>query len=470
VLNYGVILLDAGFPYGGTPDANVGAIGAATCFFAYAVSALLLVGKRRVSLDTYFVVTPVLDVLLSAVLIMTTEGYLSPFNLWLVFSVLAAGINRYRAMPLVSTILGIVAHTLIATIPQKLPLDPSVFAVRTGYLFGFAIILSFLSSSLSWQSKALVSIEEAGAAFASVMDLDQVGRVLIQSVKSIPGFVFASLSVPDAEPVTERDPDAQPPRHINEWVLMNAGLEVGKLRVEWSRALNRQEESLVRVLCDRAASAMARAKLAGQLVKAAAAEERSRVADELHDSYIQSLAAIDLRSEAIRKLLRDRIPEIEAELEEVKKIARRAAAEARQVLHIEGMSGDTGPGELERLISSRWHGTWDLEVPSSLDLSEEEWRAILMLVKEGLHNASKHGRANHVRFSLKPNNGQMVARLEQFGRGLETGARFGYGLTRLKSLFGELGGNLSLNNIHPSGTVLEASFMRRHAEDSNADN
>ena len=77
----------------------------------------------------YQQVIPLSDVLAASMLIFATEGYLSPFNLWLAITVVAAGFGSAGSVPILTAIVAIFAQVLIATVPQKLPLEHGAFFV-----------------------------------------------------------------------------------------------------------------------------------------------------------------------------------------------------------------------------------------------------------------------------------------------------------------------------------------------------
>src|SRR5207247_6474695 len=136
------------------------AFAASGLFIVYAAILYVLLRRRTRLSDRMAIASPLLDVVVATMLIIATDGYLSPFSLWLVFAVVSAGFSRYRQLPFITAGLALTAQVLIATIPQVRPLDVTVFAVRVGYLFGVAAVLSAISSYLTAQSLALSTIEK----------------------------------------------------------------------------------------------------------------------------------------------------------------------------------------------------------------------------------------------------------------------------------------------------------------------
>lgn len=459
VLNFGVIALDASTPLETTPLALTRSLLAATGLFVYALLALVLLVRRAISVDFYSLWSPLFDVLGASTLILATNGHMSPFNLWLVFAVVASGTGRFRWLPVATTALGMAAHLAIAAVPQAQPLVPSVFFVRTVYLFAFGAVLAILSAQLSGHASALSTLERASRRFGEAMDMTAASNMMFDAVRTMRGFIAAHLVLSDGREFRTGHSPAES-RWYRLDVLRAMRTDVGRLETHWRRSLSRTEVSLLRGLCERLAATIARIQLSEALVRSAAEDERIRVADELHDTYIQTLAAIDLHAEAIRLQLDSPSEATEAALHEIKRIARRASAEAREVL--ESGIEDEAPGldAIEAILKRRWQGTMSFKVDRLASLDEARWRSVAMMVREGLRNATKHGGATHVDFTVERTGDWIVASLRQNGKELCGEPRFGYGLNRLKSEAEALGGELSLKNAVEGGTVLSIRYPR----------
>src|SRR5215468_7351692 len=128
---------------------------AASGFLIWAISAWIALERKSAGAERWLHLGPIIDVICSYALIISTGGYLSPFNMWLVFAVVTSGFSRYRRLPLITAILALAAHCIISLVPQKLPLDLSVFLVRTVYLFGLAAVLSAVGFYLNREARAL---------------------------------------------------------------------------------------------------------------------------------------------------------------------------------------------------------------------------------------------------------------------------------------------------------------------------
>lgn len=459
VVNFFVILLDTSIPSRSTLAAYFEAFTAGLLFFTYAVLSHEGLRTRQLPLRIYQWGSPIFDVICASILIMTTSGYLSPFNLWFVFAVVASGFSSDRRLPYFATILGIVAHGLIALIPQRLPLELSTFAVRTGYMFGFAAVLGALHHSLTVAGNAWGSMDLLGKRLSRIFEVDEVAKALFEALEGLERYHFAEMKLRNGQTFQ----NGQLPNRVeNEevYLMLHIGMEIASFRIVWVKPVSDFESSIVTFYCDRVASALARIQISEGLMMAAAREERIRLADDLHDSYLQTLAAIDLHVEALRsRATKD--AKLDEGLSEIKRIARQAAKEAREAFIPLADIQAIGRDEVIRLIEIRWAGTSEVAIPKDLEMSEEYWRIVEMMVKEGLNNAAKHGGSSHVVFTLEPQQVKFVASLVQFGRPLPDEFKLGYGLTRLKEMVERVEGHMALENLHEGGTVLRVTLPKK---------
>jgi signal transduction histidine kinase len=456
--NFAVIWLDSSLPSAGTAEAYAWAYGVAAVFLLYAFFIGAALKRRRIRLSRYLLLSPVLDVACASTLIIATDGYLSPFNLWLVFAVVSSGFSRYRRLPLFTAALGLLAHSLIATIPQEQPPDYAVFGVRTGYLFAFAAVLSLISSHLVAQAKALAVIEDAGRRLGDAATSHAALRILLAKLTETLHIAGARLSLSDGTCIEEGVPEHGCPATAS-WSLQVAGQQLGTLAVWRKSPLAREDDAVARVLCDRASSALLRIRLSEQLVAAAKAEERLRIADTLHDSCLQTLAAVALRAEAASRLVGGGGGEVASELQAITQVVRRAGVQLRDAVAMpSATAGGPDAASLSKLVTERWPGAQAYVAPDVVP-SAGQWLAMEALIKEGLNNAEKHAAARRGSFRLyRSSAGHVVCVLENEGAPLPARPEFGYGLTRVRELVEAQGGVLSLVPREAGGALLIADF------------
>jgi signal transduction histidine kinase len=460
-MNFLVILLDSTMPDPSTPAAFANAMAVSTAFFAYAFVAVALVSLYRGPMRAYFVVTPLLDLAFTSALMLVTEGYLSPFDLWLVFCVVASGFSQFRWMPLVTALCGIAAQALIAMIPQRLPLEAGVFAVRTAYLFGFASILAAVSAFVVSQSRYWRLLEHAGARFAQSADYQGVVRTLFESVAEVARVVRAQFEMPGAPTVESRPHEEAEHHHPNgpvyDFQVPVVGETSAHIHFEFAGPINRVDHACIRALCDRAASSLARVEAANRIVDLAIKEERLSMADELHDGYIQTLSAVDMRLETVRRKVPTNLAQ---ELENIKSIVRDAAKSARSLITPIVEEEPPGPNRVVQAIKERWRGPLDLPDYGAVPFTQEQWKVVELAAKEAANNARKHGNARNLALGVEQTDSTVVVTFTDDGTGPGESPTFGYGLRRLKSAVEGHGGTVALAMAPEGGTVLRVELPK----------
>lgn len=169
-----------------------------------------------------------------------------------------------------------------------------------------------------------------------------------------------------------------------------------------SRHLN-----LLSVLSATAALVVRNAQLYARSEEAAIAEERGRLAREMHDGLVQDLSSSVLRLEAIRKRLPVRIQKMGEELRDIAAVLRGDVREVRRTIFA------LRPLDLEMLgflpalekFIQDFGRVNEIEIAYKIKgdtnrISPKLEIAILRLLQESLNNARKHAHAKHVWIDL----------------------------------------------------------------------
>ncbi len=199
----------------------------------------------------------------------------------------------------------------------------------------------------------------------------------------------------------------------------------------------------------------------------AAAEERQRLARDLHDSVTQALFSISLGARALRKLaLQD--PQAAAEgLREQEIAAQRALQEMRALL-----AQLRSPLPDDDLISAlRKHCAQlaqqtglqvRLDLPDSLTISHEQATALYYIAREALHNVVKHGNTHEATCTLQQLPDAVSLTVEDAGQGFEVAAAEGnnghLGLQNMRERAENLGGTLTITSEPGKGTRITAQL------------
>ena len=231
-----------------------------------------------------------------------------------------------------------------------------------------------------------------------------------------------------------------------------------------ARAVARRGEQLRR----------ARSELLGAREAQVLAEERERIARDLHDSVAQHVLSMGMQVEWCRTTSAQ--PEVVERLTEVKDLARLTVDRIRQAI-FELSDGDDLqthglPTALRRLVAQ--HRRHDLRVrvrttgePRRLPVGAD--RALFMTVKEALFNTVLHGEAGRASVLLAYGTGEVRVTVSDDGRGraeqlvrcLEQARRNcsdGYhrGLANIEDRLALVGGQLTISDAPAHGVRVQA--------------
>lgn len=185
------------------------------------------------------------------------------------------------------------------------------------------------------------------------------------------------------------------------------------------RKFTRADLEFLVLLVNQAAAELENVRLQQKAEGLAVLEERARIARDLHDGFIQSLAGIDLRVEACKLLLQRDPGRVPRELDELQQAVGRGYREVRQYLTM--LREPRQPAAdlwstLERLVtefSTRDRLRVHLARPSSdPGLSPSTSYELAQIVREALRNAVRHGRATQavVKVAVRPSHLYVLVR------------------------------------------------------------
>jgi signal transduction histidine kinase len=200
----------------------------------------------------------------------------------------------------------------------------------------------------------------------------------------------------------------------------------------------------------------------------AVAEERARIARELHDIVGHSVSVMTVQAAGVRSLLR---PDQEREREAlviIEQTGREALAEMRRLVGVlrrpeEGPALAPQPSleHVERLVSQareaglpvqlRVEGD-PVQLPAGVDLTAYR------LVQEGLTNAIKHARAEHAEVLVRYGGGRVELTVSDDGRGDGDGVKGGNGLVGMRERVSVYGGELEAGPRPEGGFRLRATL------------
>jgi signal transduction histidine kinase len=191
----------------------------------------------------------------------------------------------------------------------------------------------------------------------------------------------------------------------------------------------REDMEFLLLVVGQAAAAFEAARLQAKAEEVAVLEERARIARDLHDGFIQSLAGIDLRAEACRKML-DRDPaRVPHELEELQQTVERGYREVRHYLNVlraasrEAHDLRAALEQVAAEFSIRERLRVKLELPTDdPGLPPSTGYELTQIVREALRNAVRHGGAKDAMVKLTSYGAHCSLVIRDNGRGFQSPA------------------------------------------------
>jgi signal transduction histidine kinase len=204
-------------------------------------------------------------------------------------------------------------------------------------------------------------------------------------------------------------------------------------------------------------------------VREKAADERTRIARELHDVVAHHVSLMAVQSEAALSLLPEKPAKAEQSVQVISDTARAALTELRRLLGVlrsPSEQPETAPqvslGTLGDLLGQvRQAGLCvDYQVTGTpVPLTQGVDLTAYRIVQEALTNTIRHSQASRAEVSLRYENGYVTVRVtdsgQRNGAPPHSGSGAGLGLAGITERVASCGGNLSVGPV-PGGFVVEA--------------
>jgi len=222
------------------------------------------------------------------------------------------------------------------------------------------------------------------------------------------------------------------------------------------------EETLVR-FATTAAIAIDNARLHQRLRDLAVAEERVRIAREMHDGLAQVLAYVNAKAQAVREYLgKGNQDQARAQLDQLAVAARDVLTDVREgILALRTQTNpDRGLGETVDAFIQRWEDQsgieGEVEYDPDLRLSPTVELQLLRIVQEALSNVRKHSGANRAQVELKCVDSRLLVDVRDDGHGFDPEAirqgdspRFGLAIMRERAA--SIGGTIGFDSAPGRG-------------------
>ncbi|MCU0522647.1 MAG: GAF domain-containing protein [Anaerolineae bacterium] len=245
---------------------------------------------------------------------------------------------------------------------------------------------------------------------------------------------------------------------------------------ESKRAWRQDEIDLAESFGNLASIILEKARLHSQAERAAALEERQRLAADMHDGLAQTLSYLGHQVDGLTEFAgleapspdlpdRGRADHIIAASARMRAIIDDATAEVRRFitgLHVQPRP----PRPLQRLLEDTVSAEelsdglitrFETDLDASLFVSEAVGEQITRIVKEAVRNARNHARATHVVVTLRTEAGRAIVTIADDGRGFDPEAhvadgRGHFGLNIMRVRAARVAGSLDVRSIPKQGT------------------
>jgi signal transduction histidine kinase len=450
---------------------------------------LLLVSRSAVLPQRWPLSTHALDLAAASLFINFSAGTDSPFFLYLIFALMSAALRWEAAGVLWTgvTVLVIFYGTFVAQFVRHSPVELNALVIRTAYLAVLAVMLSYLSQYgahvrqitqklRSWQPAVGHELADViGEAVRYGADVVSAPRAVIvwedpeELDLRMTWWAHDELSLRREDPAAFEPLVADPFRHTDflcrdastphsavmftsptglqtasgpaihrEFVdrfgirtLLGVRCGPGRLFIIDKPQPTADDLWLAQTVAHQVASSLDQVSIRQRLEEASVLEARARVARDLHDGLLQTLAAIMLRLQAIGRAVdeaaRQRIESLQAVIGD----------EARRLrVFIQDLTASTAgavtdPAMLSaqlELLAHQIERDWGLRVelkPGDLSgVPPALERDIYFVVREALINAARHADASIARATMALDGRRLDITVTDDGRGFPFEGRY----------------------------------------------
>lgn len=225
-------------------------------------------------------------------------------------------------------------------------------------------------------------------------------------------------------------------------------------------------------LVNHASIALENALLYERVERAAALEERQKIAAEIHDGLAQTLGYLGLKADQTAELVMG--GQGETAVEELQRM-RDAIGQASQEVRGSIASLQQSPYShrplqswLSDLVDECSDGSatpikWVSHIEDPLLLPPSHVEQVLRVVQEAVLNAGRHAEATEITVSLEQRNGQVAVKVEDDGKGFDpempsTDSRMRFGLSIMRARAARLRGGIQISTAPGAGTSVTLTW------------
>ena len=191
----------------------------------------------------------------------------------------------------------------------------------------------------------------------------------------------------------------------------------------------------------------------------AVADERARLAREIHDGLAQYLFALSTHATML-----EQGGSVDELAPQIKSAATAAQQEARfAILALSSAAGsapfDAALQRYVELLTADGMLDVELDIDARMRLEPDEQIELFRIVQEGLANVRRHARATRAEVRIAQRDGRRIVTIVDDGEGFDRDARGdGQGLRNIRARIGSIGAGLALRTSPGAGTALEVTL------------
>lgn len=431
-------------------------------------------------------------------------------------------LRRLKAIAIVLPIFGVLAleyarYLLFGIVSWEARLALDLLYVSAIVIFS-AVIFRFveeMQERLKRQNRELLALHEAGLDVTADLSLDAVLRKVVEHARNLVGAKYGALSVVDRDnqivsfitagispeqreaigpppvghgllgvvlhegqrlrlgdltkhPRSVGFPPNHPPMHSLLAVPIPCkGPFLGNLYLTEKHdtgEFTQDDEDTLERFALQAALAIDNAHLHAQVADLAIAEERVRIAHEMHDGLAQVLGYVNTKVQAAEMYLkREKTADAGAQLHELAKAARQAYSDVREsIIGLRTLpDGEQTFEQVIREYADRWEEMSGVKVrvdiAGGLQLRPTHELQLVRIVQEALTNVRKHAKASRASVEIRREGDRIVATISDDGAGFNASARGRsefpqFGLSTMRERAESIGALLSISSSPGAGT------------------
>lgn len=246
--------------------------------------------------------------------------------------------------------------------------------------------------------------------------------------------------------------------------LATADSDVGKLELTTPRIISREDERLVETVVRPVAIAFANLRLLEEIVGSAVAEERIRLAREMHDEIGPSLASLGLSLD-LAAMQQAHDAELVSDLQVLRSNVTKLVEDVRET--VADLRSAPGPTLTARILQATTLFDGDPEIVVDLDERRPPRAALIgdltAIVTEAMRNAHRHSKASKIIISGRVDRAFGSCSIIDDGRGFDPGyePRGHFGLTGMRERAEKIGATINFDSEPGMGTTVKVEWGNR---------